>query len=219
MINYLTGLRWNKCAMGTGAQKIHTISATLLVLLSTTVFAVYISGVSIDSPLFTHVLFMTTSVLVLAIPSILTRQLKGKLPTKVHGLLMLASCMSSGYGWLCIHRLKDTNGKSHLLTWHGKAGAAMCLMLYLLSAVSMPLLDPDWRLTGDLAEKCRKSFKKPHKTAGRLWLLGVCGVWFSGLVKMNAWTSPGLWLVGASTAGLLLYTLKSGWKTKIDAKL
>ena len=153
---------------------------------------------------------MTVGVTLTAIPSILIRQMKSRVPTKIHGILMSLACVCMGFAWYVIHDIKNTKNKPHLASYHGLIGAGVVVVLVLMTLISIPLFEPDWRLRTESAEKLRAKLKQPHKWAGRIWLVLAVGVLISGFAKKT--DVAVVWGWGACMVPVLAITLRTSFK-------
>ena len=171
-----------------------------------------------DPYFFNHALFMTLGVLTVSFPSILVRQLKGRVPTKVHGLLMILACVFMTYAWYVIHSIKTANSKSHLTSYHGLAGALTTVTLLVLTAAGFLLFEPDWRLAGPRADRLRAILKQPHKWTGRLWLLFAVAVLISGFRKKIS-SQVVLGTLVAGLTPLILVTFRTALKARTKTNL
>jgi hypothetical protein len=125
---------------------------------------------------------MTIAVLMLTVPSILIRQLKGRWPTKLHGFSMLMACMMFLFGWYVIHATKEAEKVDHLTSLHGQLGAILILTILFMSFTSFIALEPDYKV--HVPKPMITYFKLSHKWGGRLIILLLLGVFYSGAEKL-----------------------------------
>ena len=71
------------------------------------------------------------------------------------------------FAWYVIHTNKDLAGKAHLLTLHGKLGAAVIIAYIGIGIFGAVALHPKWGIL-----KTNKTLRLVHKLAGRAttWL-------------------------------------------------
>ena len=79
-------------------------------------------------------------------------------------------------GWYVIHENKNLNKKQHLLTLHGKLGAAVCCIYFMIGIFGFLALHPDFGMF-----KENKQFRLMHKWGGRVataaaWVTSVLGL-------------------------------------------
>ena len=125
-----------------------------------------------------HPVSMSAGVLLASMPSILIRQMKGRIPTKVHGFLMVIACLLLSFGWYVIHSNKNMNGRAHLVSSHGQLGAVLVISMVIMTLVSIPTLEPDYKVS--LSEHVRGPIKSVHKWGGRLLMILSAYVLYTG---------------------------------------
>jgi hypothetical protein len=129
-----------------------------------------------------HPLSMTCSVILMVVPSILIRQMKGKMPTKVHGWFMIGACALLMFGWYVIHMNKEMMGKPHLTSIHGRVGVFVILNMVVMTIGSFIFLD--WKMA--LIPKSISSvLKRSHKWGGRVLLVILLSLVHSGFSRFS----------------------------------
>ena len=147
-----------------------------------------------------HPIAMTFAVLLAFIPSILIRQIKGRMPTKIHGLFMVVACLLLLFGWYVIHTNKEEAGKPHLVSVHGQAGALMIFTLVFMTFTSFVALEPDYKVF--VPKPVITYFKFSHKWGGRLIAIIMLFLLYTGFEKIFPSMTPiiiGLVFVAAVT--------------------
>jgi Eukaryotic cytochrome b561 len=129
-----------------------------------------------------HPVAMTVAVLILSVPSILIRQMKGRWPTKLHGFSMLLACVFFLFGWYVIHTTKASEKRAHFTSLHGQLGAVLIFSILFMSFTSFIALEPDYKVY--VPKPMISYFKMSHKWGGRLLILLMLGVFYSGAEKL-----------------------------------
>lgn len=129
-----------------------------------------------------HPISMTAAVLLAFVPSILIRQMKGRWPTKIHGITMMLSCVLMVFGWYVIHTNKDAANKPHLVSAHGQAGAIMIITMIFMSFTSVVALEPDYKVF--VPKPVITYFKLSHKWGGRMIAIILMYLLYSGFEKI-----------------------------------
>ena len=130
-----------------------------------------------------HPFLMSISILLAALPGVMIRQMKGRIPTKIHTYMLLFSSVILLAGYYIIYRHKEFNNKPHLYSYHGQIGLAVIIGMTTLSLISLPTLEPDYKLKIS-SESFKSNIKSVHKWGGRALLIGSAFCMFTGFDKM-----------------------------------
>jgi cytochrome b561 len=161
----------------------------------------------LSAPLwFWHGLCMTIAILLLMIPGILVRQIKGKLNTKIHGILSFLSLLVQILGFSLIYRSKENRNKSHFTSVHGQLGVSVLLINAVFTVISFVWFEPDYRLF-----QPNWYMKMSHKWGGRLLACFFLYVmWLGYITRLPASISQ--WSLGVSFAVIGVITIRNGLK-------
>jgi hypothetical protein len=110
-----------------------------------------------------HPLCMLIGFVALAGNATLIKKIGGYENTKMHGILMSTAIAVASFAWYVIYSNKEMMGKAHLMTLHGKLGAAVMVSYFGLGIVGSIALHPDFGVL-----KTNKTIRFAHKWGGRV---------------------------------------------------
>jgi hypothetical protein len=122
-----------------------------------------------------HPLMMLVGFVAMAGNAALIKKIGGYENTKMHGYLMSACIAVTSFAWYVIYSNKEMYNKAHLMTIHGKLGAAIMVGYFGVGIFGAVALHPDFGIL-----KTNKSLRLMHKLGGRLltalaWVCCVLG--------------------------------------------
>lgn len=114
-----------------------------------------------------HPFCMTLGFVLLSSNAILLKKIGGYTNTKMHGIMMVAAAILTGFAWYVIYVAKEMKGKKHLTSTHGQLGAAVMIANIGLAVFGFAALNPDWGFL-----RTNKTIRFIHKWSGR----GIVGL-------------------------------------------
>lgn len=110
----------------------------------------------------------------------MVKKISGYDNTKSHGILQALATICAAIGWYIIHTNKNLMKKQHLLTLHGKLGAAVCIGYILLSIIGGIALHPDFGIM-----RTNKTIRLAHRYFARVTTAAAWVSCFLGYQKLQ----------------------------------